>query len=115
MLNEKTDLAKIYEWRNRDTMKNTTVSYYAKERKTRIENLEKIVGCKLKEKYAAQALTCSAYANEYNSNKQGKTIFNQDVLATVGDAILKAILTIELCKEDYSISKDVQLSMFHIN
>ena len=80
------------------------VKDYFETNSEKISLLEDVCGCSLKPQYALQAIVCSGYANEFNQ-VSGNEIIDHNGLATVGDAILKALLSLELFDKKPSISK----------
>lgn len=78
---------------------------FTRKNQDSIEQLENLVGEKLKDpQIITQALTCSGFAKEYNDVSNHK-ILDHDGLATFGDALLKALISESLFKNDPSITR----------
>ena len=75
-------------------MKQNRQIEYLSAKKEKLNKLYQVIGFQLNdEKIALTALTCSNFAKEYNDCSEDK-IYEHDGLAVVGDAILKAVLSI---------------------
>lgn len=67
--------------------------------------LEKLIGFSLNDhQIVSQALTCSGFAKEYNDVSQEK-ILDHDGLGTLGDAILKSIISEKLFRQNPAITR----------
>lgn len=67
--------------------------------------LEKLIGFTLGDhQIVSQALTCSGFAKEYNDVSQEK-ILDHDGLGTLGDAVLKSIISEKLFRQNPAITK----------
>lgn len=88
------------------TVKRTSIlDEFTRKNQDSIEQLENLVGEKLKDsQIITQALTCSGFAKEYNDVSNDK-ILDHDGLATFGDALLKALISESLFKNDPSITR----------
>lgn len=75
-------------------MKRNRYMEYQATKEEKLRKLYQVIGFELKdEKIALTALTCSNFAKEYNDCSSDR-IYEHDGLAVVGDAILKAVLSI---------------------
>lgn len=75
-------------------MKQMRYQEYHQQKDERLKKLYDMIGYPLRdEKIALTAITCSNFAKEYNECKIDK-IYEHDGLAVVGDAVLKACLSI---------------------
>ena len=71
----------------------------------KINQLEALIGEKIRDQQIIiQALTCSGFAKEYNDVSKFK-ILDHDGLGTLGDALLKALISESLFRGDPSISR----------
>jgi len=80
--------------------------YYSIHVENKLGLLNSLLGENIQKDFALQAITCSAFANEYN-NVSSERIINHDGLATVGDSVLKMFLAIELFSRNRAVTKDV--------
>lgn len=76
-------------------MKQMRYQLYHQNKEERLKKLYEIIGYPLRDQMIAlTSITCSNFAKEYNECKIDK-IYEHDGLAVVGDAILKACLSID--------------------
>jgi dsRNA-specific ribonuclease len=78
--------------------------YYSNHMEEKLSKLNTLVGKQVKIEYALQAITCSGFANEYNTVSKDQ-ISNHDGLATVGDTVLKMCLALKLFTENSAVTK----------
>lgn len=75
-------------------MKLTRYQEYHENKEERLKKLYDIIGYPLRNQdISLCAITCSNFAKEYNECKQD-VIYEHDGLAVVGDAVLKAVISI---------------------
>lgn len=75
-------------------MKQNRHMEYQQTKHEKLQMLHDMIGFELNdEKIALTAITCSNFAKEYNDCSEDR-IYEHDGLAVVGDAILKAVLSI---------------------
>ena len=76
----------------------TIIEIKFSSRDEKILKLEDILGLQFKKKdYALQAITSISFTTEYN--KKHNEIYNQNALATLGDAVLKTVISETLLKK----------------
>ena len=82
----------------------TIIEIKFSSRDEKILKLEDILGLQFKKKdYALQAITSISFTTEYN--KKHNEIYNQNALATLGDAVLKTVISETLLKKERNITK----------
>lgn len=90
---------------DRTERRTTILDEFTQKNQDNIEQLENLVGEKLKDpQIITQALTCSGFAKEYNDVSNDK-ILDHDGLATFGDALLKALISESLFRNEPSITR----------
>lgn len=91
--------------RQEPTVQLPIVHEFDRLRTESIPLLEKLIGFSLNDhQIVSQALTCSGFAKEFNDVSQDK-ILDHDGLGTLGDAVLKSVISEKLFRQNPAITR----------